>query len=112
MFSENSAVICAHCRHEWTHIHAVETFSREEDAATGVHAVIAMDNSYDTIRINSNILANPSPRRDSIKVYFSCEACNKLTELRIVQHKGMDYLSFHASLRKGSSATEEKDFDS
>lgn len=87
-----NSVVCAHCNGENTHLRSVETFSRAEDAQTGTHVVA--DIYHRSVAVNTDLTRNPSSRRDAVIVYFECEYCNKLTELRIIQHKGNDFLAF------------------
>ena len=91
----DNAIVCAHCKGENTHLRSVETFSRAEDASTGTHVVA--DIYQGSVIVDADLSLNPSSRRDAVIVYFECEYCDKLTELRIIQHKGNDYIVIHPS---------------
>ena len=99
----DNSVVCAHCGHENTHLHSVETFSQKEDSITGIHVTAGIIDGTCTVSVDTDVSGNPSSRRDGVIVYFECETdeCGKLTALFIAQHKGADYLSIHPSRRPG-----------
>lgn len=84
---------CPECRgeHDYLHHSTVETFTRGEDAQTGTHYVITPD---DRCYEDDNLFGNPSPRRDGIRIHFTCENCDLDRPLWIYQHKGQTFIEW------------------
>jgi hypothetical protein len=93
-------LMCPHCLEVYTHTSDVEVYNRYfEDSHYWVHTV-----SGSTVKSHLNEGDNPSPRRDGIRIYFTCESCHSPFEtsnpadvpppfeLLIYQHKGETYI--------------------
>lgn len=81
---ETEILCCPNCGGENLHEFFSEVYERTEDSATGLHAlVIGQD-----FRVDANMIGNPSPRRDGIRITFTCENCDHQSYLAIYQHKG------------------------
>ena len=81
---------CPQCNSIYIHQGRVEIFFRREDAKTGRY--ISAD--FDDIQLNSNLLNNPSPRRQGMLIHFNCEECGKNHKLAMYQHKGETYMDW------------------
>jgi len=88
---KDGALCCSHCGFNYIYHTKTEVFEREgEDVPKGIHVIIGAND----VKIKKDMKGNPSPRRDGIKIYLSCENCDKITVLTIVQHKGNTYLDY------------------
>jgi hypothetical protein len=84
-FSGQPAVLsCPVCHGDFLHHHIVDLFEREQDEKTGLHISV----SSGGVQVDSNMLHNPSRRRNGLRIEFWCETCNAKPRLDIVQHKG------------------------
>lgn len=84
--SDRAVLTCPHCGGEQMHQLRVEVFFRDEDADHGLYAGIGGDSKM--VITGTQMTGNPSPRRDGIRVYYSCEHCPKTSALILSQHKG------------------------
>lgn len=83
---------CPKCGGPNLHHGDVTVFSRfEDDAATTVTTV---EGNGDVLvsQMVSTKCANPSLRRDGLRITFDCELCGEIQELCIVQHKGTTFM--------------------
>ena len=91
---------CPHCLYEYTHTSRVEVYNRQvEDGYCWRHAVMGSK-----VKSSVDSRDNPSPRRNGIRIYFTCESCHSDAmipypfdappefELLIYQHKGQTFL--------------------
>jgi hypothetical protein len=89
-------LVCPACKFNYTHQEAVEVFDRLEDS-DGIHACV----SRGTITMDRNMHENPSPRRQGLRINFTCESCHYEDsencpppfELLIYQHKGQTFFN-------------------
>jgi len=77
---------CPACGGENLHQERVDSWFREEDAEKGLRTSAMKDGSC---FVTSELHGNPSGRRDGLTITFSCETCEDLPVLSIVQHKGL-----------------------
>lgn len=85
------AMICPSCGEFNLHLNNVEVFDRDsEDALEGVHTTTG----HGTVSVERSMTANPSPRRDAIVLHFWCEHCPEVQVLRIIQHKGTEFMGW------------------
>lgn len=93
---------CPHCGELYLHQYRVSTFFRYgEDSTTGL-AVTALgfDRAIDAaqdppaLEVTSSMAKNPSPRRDGLRIWFSCEHGCDDPVLEIIQHKGTTYVKW------------------
>lgn len=82
-------VVCPNCHGNCTHQRRVETFFRQEDAATGTHA----DIDATQITIDDRLYGNPSRRRNGVRIWIECENCDARFPLTVVQHKGQTFVN-------------------
>lgn len=87
----NDILYCPNCGGENLHHDVVETFSRFEDAQTGIHVRI----EGGTVLTDSHLSRNPSIRRGGLLIKFWCENCPATPTLGIRQHKGSTYVEFN-----------------
>jgi hypothetical protein len=88
------ALACPSCEDTYTHQSTIEVFSRQEDC-DGIHACVLGE----TVITDRNMSKNPSPRRQGLRIYFTCESCHcedgdncpPPYELLIYQHKGQTF---------------------
>lgn len=95
IFIENGnclAVPCAHCGCPNTHQQSAESWFRKEDAAECSHVRA----SWTGAQVDTKNDGNPSARRQGITIRLTCEWCDGVTALDIVQHKGDTLISTRA----------------
>jgi len=91
-FAQETIITCANCGYEFTHHYKVEVYFRhEEDASYGIKTTVSGRESNTTT--GNNQLNSPSTRRDGVRIYLSCENCDKKTLIGIIQHKGQTFLT-------------------
>lgn len=91
---DRDALACPSCEYTYTHQSIIEVFARQEDC-DGIHTCVRGE----TVMTDRNMSANPSPRRQGIRIYFTCESCHGEDgdnypppyELLIFQHKGQTF---------------------
>ena len=81
-----STLVCPHCGGGQLHQLAVEVYFRKEDATHGINATVF--GTAEICTTSSSQERNPSPRRDGVRIRFTCEHCPKEPALAIIQHKG------------------------
>jgi len=83
---------CAACGMENVHHMSVEVFSRKQDAEEGTHTIV--DGYGKKIGVDDDMSRNPSARRHGIRIKYHCENsdCFRVSELIILQHKGVTYM--------------------
>jgi hypothetical protein len=83
---------CAGCGWDCTHHYKVEVFALPQK----MPALAPMSWSRPASRsltTNDAETGNPSSRRDGVRILMTCEECDALTAIEIIQHKGTTYLS-------------------
>jgi hypothetical protein len=101
-FPEHFQLNCPKCGFDHTHLESVEYFGRHEDAERGTHA--KMD--FDGCQVDECLDGNPSPRRDGLILYFSCEdGCEFAID--IFQHKGGTFFHFENAIEKPKTHKEK-----
>lgn len=91
-------LLCPLCQGNYLHHTEIQVFSRsQEDAIGGQFIGISHDRTV--IEGNSSMQANPSTRRDGLRIFFYCENCPETRRespliLTIAQHKGQTYLAW------------------
>ena len=85
-YSGVGVLCCPHCGNANLHQSRAEVFFRSEDCEQGIYAGISGE--AEMCMTQSSQKGNPSPRRDGIRVWFTCEHCPKHSSLAIIQHKG------------------------
>lgn len=93
----NNYFLCPLCASDYTHHVGVSVYFREEDADKG----LCVDVYGDTVFTSSLMGGNPSPRRDGIRINFTCENCHADEDdvyrphhqLHIIQHKGQTFFN-------------------
>jgi hypothetical protein len=86
-------VHCEGCGHDCTHHGRVEVYNRtQEDAPIGLAITIDGQSTMER-RGTSGADGNPSSRRNGLRIVLSCEDCEAVTALEIVQHKGGTFIS-------------------
>ena len=90
---------CPACGFFYLHHIKVDVFSRmQEDSPTGLH--VAVDGTSVAIDHGADCKdGNPSMRRDGLAVYFTCEGCEAVSVLTLVQHKGNTILDIKVAYR-------------
>lgn len=86
----HQTLLCPGCGNGFLHQQHVEVFDRHEDADVGMHATVEM--GVTTVDVDQT--ENPSPRRDGIRIGFSCESCETTPSLVIIQHKGNTFVAW------------------
>lgn len=90
-------VSCASCDSDCMHQADVEVFRRdEEDSEMGMHL---LTRGIEYVR-GERVSGNPSSRRDAVRIIYTCEQCDMLTIMELVQHKGTETLEFHCRPRR------------
>ena len=55
---------------------------------------VMADGTLTTARVNDNATNNPSPERQGLLISFSCETCESIPTLAILQHKGITFIGW------------------
>ncbi len=92
MKSEFSAELkCPHCDGTFLHHEKIEIFERKEDSKTGLHITV----NKGEVKADTSLSGNPSQRRNSLLIYFTCENCSETSTLSLIQHKGNTHMKFN-----------------
>ena len=85
---------CEHCGGENLHQEQVEIYRGEspEDSVLLQRTICDKHHHVHTDTIRRSNSRNPSPRRDGVRIVFSCETCGGFTNLLVSQRKGVEYL--------------------
>ena len=85
---------CEHCGGSNLHQEQVEIYRGEspEDSPILQRTVCDRLGNVHTDKVPRVNSRNPSPRRDGVRMVFSCEQCGGFTNLLIAQRKGVEYL--------------------
>lgn len=78
---------CPICADIYTHQGKVEVFNRSEDSKEGNHVEIIGD----LVKVNKDISANPSARRQGVSINMTCEGSQHPFTVDIYQHKGQTF---------------------
>ena len=103
-YDDQVAIKCPHCGDAYLHHDEVRVFERAEGSVTkmcvtvrGMDAETVGDQPqeprFPTVRVDDCMTGNPSGRRQGVEVGMWCENCRMRSQFRIVQHKGMTFLS-------------------
>ena len=88
----NQILQCPHCKHDKIHQIETQLYCREEEkdevlVLVGMYTgMISQAKASQTNRSIS--IANPSVRRQGMRVIFKCEGCDEYPQLVLHQHKG------------------------
>jgi len=91
------------------HHEVVEVFERQEDAFAGLHVIVGPSEETGdllaeyaplpgAVSVDGDMMGNPSPRRNGLRIGFWCEQCNPDPDigtsykLNIAQHKGTTHI--------------------
>lgn len=95
---------CPNCGGENLHQDSKAIYHRKtEDSTTGLRIRVHDQQFIDDDAMESN----PSDRRDGMRINFSCETCDAISELQIIQHKGTEYIKFFTSHFDGESRSKD-----
>jgi hypothetical protein len=82
-------LLCPACGGDYLHHEQVTTYDRNKEDAEQVELTrIGPGREIFHTVASSKATNNPSARRDGIAILFSCEGCERWSELTIAQHKG------------------------
>ena len=81
---------CPSCGFNYLHHEQVEVFPRPKEDAERYVGFEVSRQGLRTIPPDTN----PSSRRDGLRIRFSCEGCDLLPSLTIVQHKGQTFMEW------------------
>lgn len=93
IYSPESFMKCPACEYEYTHLEYYEIYQCLEDSP-GIHTMTTLAGTI----VDLDMKDYPSPRRDGMRMYFSCESCHggmeegqfpPFFQLFIFQHKGV-----------------------
>jgi hypothetical protein len=91
--NEYGQLCCPSCNSSNLHSEQTEVYARTEDAVTV--AVKTIQTSTPPTVLIAAAERNTSPRRDATSIFFSCEGCDSMSELTILQHKGSTYCGWY-----------------
>jgi len=97
-FAEYSELYCPVCQGPNIHQGRVAVFQRGEDGVKTFQTIVSGEKA-DVAVVDSSQCANPSSRRQGLRIEFDCENChsrepNTFIALTISQHKGFTELSW------------------
>jgi len=86
-------VACPFCGSDYTHHGDVEVYVRDRDDGES-QITLVNAKSKKTALMKDELNANPSWRRNGIRIWFECEAgCQEVFSITIAQHKGQTWVS-------------------
>ncbi len=96
---EGEAMECPHCESNNLHQSQVQLYCRTEGVSARTKResnVLIVTSMYDGMvsqcsDSEENDESNPSPRRQGMRVIFSCENCDNYPQWVMFQHKGQTY---------------------
>lgn len=93
----DGSLCCPECGAVWLHHSEVTVYSRPEEDGPVTSTRVHSDASVRVLP--GKWKGNPSSRRDSVAIRFSCEHCNVDAELTIAQNKGQTHLQWRRAAR-------------
>ena len=94
----HDVLMCPACGGGNLHHYQTDIYNRsQEDSDTGLFVSVR-----DQEIIQSDFIdkSNPSLRRDGIRLWLTCEGCNRLTTFEIAQHKGETQINVAAAVQE------------
>ena len=89
---DSDILICPLCGGNYLHHESIDVFERKEDDKEGLHSTIS---GSGVNIIYDKRSANPSRRRNGLRIKFSCENCQSdIPNLIISQHKGQTIIKW------------------
>lgn len=79
-------LVCPHCGGSQLHQSRAEVFFRGEDQSDGIY--VGVSGEAELAMVKRGQTGNPSPRRDGLRIWFTCEGCPQHSSLVVIQHKG------------------------
>lgn len=108
--SEDVILQCAACSHDCTHQEEVVVFNRNESTE---QQFMRVQVNWSEVTIDDCMAGNPSPRRQAVVIAYTCEECNAVSQLIVMQHKGTTFVRVrHAGFRIGLNAYVPIELDS
>jgi rubredoxin len=92
---------CPSCGGNYLHHQGIFYYNRSEDDENGDFVILHKINEKDqsgfhcSYKSNVSMKGCPSPRRDGMEVFFTCECCSAKSSLAIFQHKGQTFIEWH-----------------
>jgi hypothetical protein len=92
---------CPSCGGNYLHHRGVFYYNRLEDEENGdfvaLYRITENNQSgfHCSHKSNVSMKGCPSPRRDGMEVFFTCECCSAKSSLAIFQHKGQTFIEWH-----------------
>lgn len=97
----NDGLNCPACGGNYLHHEGLFYYNRLEDEENGdfvslyKHSKNGMNGFHCLHETNVSMTQCPSPRRDGMEIFFTCEDCSAASSLAIFQSKGQTYIQWH-----------------
>jgi rubredoxin len=88
---------CPACGGNYLHHKGIMYYNRNEDSETGDFVILCKTEKGGfkvTQETNYSMRHCPSPRRDGMEIFFTCECCPGKSILAIYQHKGQTFIEW------------------
>jgi rubredoxin len=88
---------CPACGGNYLHHEGIMYYNRNEDSETGDFVILCKTEKGGfkvTQETNYSMTYCPSPRRDGMEIFFTCECCPAKSILAIYQHKGQTFIEW------------------
>ena len=88
---------CPACGGNYLHHKGIMYYNRNEDSETGDFVILCKTEKGGfkvTQETNYSMTHCPSPRRDGMEIFFTCECCPAKSILAIYQHKGQTFIEW------------------
>jgi len=92
---------CPSCGGNYLRHQGVFYYNRLEDEENGDFVALyrITENNQSVLncsyKSNTSMASCPSPRRDGMEIFFTCEDCSANSSLAIIQHKGQTFIEWH-----------------
>lgn len=87
-------MLCPNCGAAELHHFETTVYERAVEDQAGMAFTISGPSHFTKEPVHANKIPG---RRNSVKIFFWCEQCDRISTLFLLQHKGTSFLSFSAT---------------
>jgi rubredoxin len=92
---------CPNCGGNYLHHQGIMYYNRPDDCSHGDFVLLHKTNDggqngfHCSHKLNQSMAHCPSPRRDGMEIFFTCEQCPAKLSLAVYQHKGQTFIEWN-----------------
>lgn len=86
-------LICSQCDGTYLHHYETVVYDRKEDSEMTAVTEVRPGRVHHAVE-RSDSVKNPSSRRHGVVIRFTCEGCEGVKEITVVQHKGQTFIKW------------------